>query len=128
MSDLDLMLVFYLVITLIADPLGIRSGNIEILVDFFVKDQLFITIQEKINICELANEYVHFIPSIGISYKFRFNVNNAYLKKNDWGESEMQVSTAYKNVYKTVNAISADVDIALGLKDETPPVIQLWEE
>ena len=40
----------------------------------------------------------------------------------------MQVSTAYKNVYKTVNAISADVDIALGLKDETPPVIQLWEE
>jgi hypothetical protein len=50
------------------------------------------------------------------------------LKKNDWGESEMQVSTAYKNVYKTVNAISADVDIALGLKDETPPVIQLWEE
>ena len=31
-------------------------------------------------------------------------------------------------VYKTVNAISAYVDIALGLKDETPPVIQLWEE
>lgn len=98
-------------------------------IDFSVKDQLFITIQEKINICELANEYVHFIPSIGISYKFRFNVNNvAYLDRNDWNESEMQVSTAYKNVYETVNAISADVDITLGLKDETPPVIQLWEE
>lgn len=98
-------------------------------IDFSVKDQLFITIQEKINICELANEYVHFIPSIGISYKFRFNVNNvAYLDRNDWNESEMQVSTAYKNAYDTVNAISADVDITLGLKDETPPVIQLWEE
>jgi hypothetical protein len=54
--------------------------------------------------------------------------SRSLIKKNDWGESEMQVSTAYKNVYKTVNAISADVDIALGLKDETPPVIQLWEE
>ena len=66
---------------------------------------------------------------IGISYKFRFNVNNvAYLDRNDWNESEMRLSAAYKNVYETVNAISADVDITLGLKDETPPVIQLWEE
>ncbi|MBO5116347.1 MAG: hypothetical protein J6C25_02465 [Treponema sp.] len=96
--------------------------------NFSVKDQLFITIQEKINIYELANMYAQFIPSVGISYKFRFNVNNAYLEKNDWSESEMRVSTAYKNAYDTVNAISADVDITLGLKDETPPVIQLWEE
>ena len=79
--------------------------------NFSVKDQLFITIQEKINIYELANMYAQFIPSIGISYKFRFNVNNAYLEKNDWSESEMRVSTAYKNAYDTVNAISADVDI-----------------
>ena len=50
------------------------------------------------------------------------------MKKNDWNESEMRLSAAYKNVYETVNAISADVDITLGLKDETPPVIQLWEE
>ena len=85
-------------------------------IDFSVKDQLFITIQEKINIYELANMYAQFIPSVGISYKFRFNVNNAYLEKNDWSESEMRVSTAYKNAYDTVNAISADVDITLGLK------------
>lgn len=96
--------------------------------NFTIKDQLFISVQEKVNMYELVNNYSHYLPSIGISYKFRFNVNNAYLKKNDWNESEMQLSAAYKNVYETVNAISADVDITLGLKDETPPVIQLWEE
>ena len=43
-------------------------------------------------------------------------------------ESEMRASVAYKNVYETINAISADVDITLGLKDETAPEIMLWDE
>ena len=98
-------------------------------INFSVKDQFFVNVQEKINIKELSNSYACFIPSIGISYKFRFNVNNVeYLAKNDWNENEMRVSAAYKNVYETVNAISTDVDITLGLKDETPPEIKLWEE
>ena len=98
-------------------------------INFSIKDQFFVNVQEKINVKELANSYSNFIPSIGISYKFRFNVNNvAYLDKNDWNENEMRISAAYKNVYDTVNAISSDVDITLGLKDETPPEIKLWEE
>lgn len=98
-------------------------------INFSVKDQFFVNVQEKINIKELLNSYACFIPSIGISYKFKFNVNNVeYLAKNDWNENEMRVSAAYKNVYETVNAISSDVDITLGLKDETPPEIKLWEE
>lgn len=97
--------------------------------NFSVKDCFFVSVQEKINIKELANDYVHFIPSIGLSYKFKFNINNAaYFDNNDWNENEMRISTAYKNVYETINAVSADVDITLGLKDETAPEIMLWDE
>ena len=38
----------------------------------------------------------------------------------------MSASVAWKQFNETVNAVSAGVDVNLGLKDETPPVIQLW--
>ena len=97
--------------------------------NFSVKDCFFVSVQEKINFKELANDYVHFIPSIGLSYKFKFNINNVeYFDNKDWNKNEMRISTAYKTVYETINAISADVDITLGLKDETAPEIMLWDE
>lgn len=92
------------------------------------QDKFYLGIVEKLNCAEMIKGYAHFIPAIGASYKFVFNVNNIqYLESNGWSQSEMRVSAAYKNLYQTVNAISADVDITLGMKDATPPVIQLWD-
>ena len=94
---------------------------------FAVKDMLFISVAEKLNIAELANGVKNLMPSVGLSFRFTFDVkNNEYLQKNGWSQSEMSASVAWKQFNKTVNAVSAGVDVNLGLKDETPPVIKLW--
>ena len=94
---------------------------------FAVKDMLFISVSEKLNIAELAHGVKNVMPSVGLSFRFTFDVkNNDYLNKNGWSQSEMSASVAWKQFNKTVNAISAGVDVNLGLKDEAPPVINLW--
>lgn len=94
---------------------------------FSVKDMLFISVSEKLNMAELIHGVKNVMPSVGLSFRFTFDVkNNDYLQKNGWSQSEMSASVAWKQFNKTVNAVSAGVDVNLGLKDETPPVIQLW--
>ncbi len=94
---------------------------------FAVKDMLFISVSEKLNIAELAKGVKNVMPSVGLTFRFTFDVkNNDYLQKNGWSQSEMSASVAWKQFNETVNAVSAGVDVNLGLKDETPPVIKLW--
>ena len=96
---------------------------------FAVKDMLFISVSEKLNIAELAHGVKNVMPSVGLNFRFTFDVkDNDYLNKNGWSQSEMSASVAWRQFNKTVNAVSAGVDVNLGLKDETPPVIQLWLE
>lgn len=91
---------------------------------FTLKQMLTLSIGEKINVRELVNNHNNLIPSVGLFFKFSFDVkNNEYLASRDWSESEMRVSAAYKNMYEKINAISAGVDIDLGMKDTTPPQI-----
>ena len=93
---------------------------------FTLKQMLTLSVGEKINVRELANGHKNLIPSVGLFFKFSFDVkNNEYLASRDWSESEMRVSAAYKNMYENVNAISAGVDIDLGMKDTTPPQISI---
>lgn len=93
---------------------------------FTLKQMLTLSIGEKINVRELVNNHNNLIPSVGLFFKFSFDVkNNEYLASRDWSESEMRVSAAYKNMYENVNAISAGVDIDLGMKDTTPPQISI---
>ena len=94
---------------------------------FAVKDMLFISVAEKINLMELVNGVKNVMPSVGLTFRFTFDVkNNDYLQKNGWSQSEMSATVAWKQLNQTVNAVSAGVDVNLGLKDETPPVIKLW--
>lgn len=91
-------------------------------VQFAIKDMLTLSVAEKINVIECKYDAKNFIPSVGLAFKFSFDVKDVeYLEKNDWSESEMKVSAAYKNMYKTVNAASAGVDIILGMKDTAAP-------
>ena len=96
---------------------------------FTLKQMLTLSIGEKINVRELVNNHNNLIPSVGLFFKFSFDVkNNEYLASRDWSESEMRVSAAYKNMYEKINAISAGVDIDLGMKDTTPPQISIMIE
>ena len=95
-------------------------------------DKIYTGLPDKIvyhNIIESVRGHNNYIPSVGLFYKFSFNVkNNEYLASRDWSESEMRVSAAYKNMYENVNAISTGVDIELGMKDTTPPQISIMIE
>ena len=94
-----------------------------------IKDMFVVSLGEKFNMVETVNKKFNFAPSVGISFKFSFDVkNNNYLDRNGWNESEMTVSSAYKNMYGTVNAVSVGADIDLGMEDTSAPVIKFLDE
>lgn len=91
-----------------------------------IKDMFFINVAEEFNVRELYNGYINMIPSVGITFKFTFDVkNNEYLTKNGWNQNELAVSGAWKKLYKTIDAVSLGLDVNLGLKDTTPPTINI---
>ena len=93
------------------------------------KKAFYISVGEKLNMKEIIEGKNNFIPSIAFLYKFSFDVkNNQYLEDNGWSQSEMTVSAGYKNLYKTVHAVSAGVDIDLGMADDEAPKITVWNE
>ena len=94
-----------------------------------IKKMFIISLGEKFNLMETINEHNSFIPSIAFIFKFSFNVKNKqYLESNGWSQSEMAVSAGYKNMYETVHGISVGADLDLGMKDNDPPEITLWNK
>ena len=92
------------------------------------KKMFFISIGEKFNLAEVIQGKYNFIPSVAFLFKFTFDVkNNQYLEDNGWSQSEMTVSAGYKNLYETVHAASAGVDIDLGMADNEAPNIVVWD-
>ncbi len=93
-----------------------------------IKNMLFISLGEKFNLRETITGHNSFIPSVGLIFKFNFNMkNNEFFESKDWSQSEMSTSIAYKNLYSNVHAISAGLDVSLGMKDMTPPQIILLD-
>lgn len=96
-------------------------------VKFSVKDMLVISVAEKINLRESIAGINNYIPSVGVFFNFTLDVKNVeYLERHSWSESEMNAQVAYKRMYSTVNAISAGVDLKLGMADNEAPKIELW--
>ena len=94
-----------------------------------IKDAFIISVGEKVNLVEIINKKYSFIPSVAFLFKFSFDVkNNEYLESHSWSQSEMTVSAGYKNLYKTVHAVSAGVDLDLGMADKEAPKIVVWDE
>ncbi|MBP5520160.1 MAG: hypothetical protein J6X84_06240 [Treponema sp.] len=92
------------------------------------KDAFVISIGEKFNLAEVINEKYSFIPSVAFLFKFSFDVkNNQYLENNGWSQSEMTISSGYKNLYDSLHAVSVGVDIDLGMADSEPPKIVVWD-
>ncbi len=97
---------------------------------FAVKEMLYFTVPLSVNCYEMAEAHNKgFSAGIGAFFKFNFNVkNNQYLERNGWSESEMIASAAYKNLDASVHAVTANLDVNLGMKDKTPPVIKVWPD
>ena len=93
-----------------------------------IKKMFTISLGEKFNLKEVLSGHYNFIPSAAFLFKFTFDVkNNQYLEDNGWSQIEMTVSAGYKNLFETVHAISAGVDIDLGMADNEAPKITVWD-
>lgn len=92
-----------------------------------IKDIFYINVCERFNLTEFSNGRNDFIPAIGIGMKFHYGFKDSdYMSKKGWAESELSTMATYKQMYDTVNAVSAEVDLKLGMEDSAPPVITLW--
>ena len=107
-----------------------QNAIFDITPKFAVKEMLYFTLPLSINCYEMAEAHNGgFSAGIGAFFKFNFSVkNNQYLERNGWSESEMIASAVYKNLDSSVHAVSANLDINLGMKDKTPPVIKVWPD
>ena len=92
---------------------------------FSIKDMLFVSVAEKLNIVEIANGHKDFMPSFGISFKFDFSTSLDYAQRHGWNQSEMTITGAYKNFYNSVHGASEGVDLYLGMPDKEAPVINI---
>ena len=104
-----------------------QNAILDLSLQFAIKDMFFINVSEKYNLRESIAGNNYFIPAVGINFKFSFGFkNNDYMSKNGWEESELNTYAAYRNINNTVTAASIGADLILGMKDTTPPVIELW--
>jgi len=98
-------------------------------IQLMVKDMLSLSVAEKINLRESIAGIANYIPSVSLAFTFTLDVKNSdYFESHSWSESEMSASAAYKNMYGTINAISAGVDLKLGMEDNVAPAIELWQD
>lgn len=98
-------------------------------IQFMFFDVLKLSSAWEYDVQEFAKGEKNLMPSIGLSCKFIFNSKDGSMLANKgWAQSEMTVSTAWKQLYKNVNAVSAGAKLNLGLKDTQAPEITLWGE
>ena len=94
-----------------------------------VKDTVFLSVAETIDVMEIANSCLDLIPAVSLGVKFNLNAkNNDYLRSHSWDSSEMLVSAAWQQKFENIQAISAGARIYLGQQDTQPPVIKLWTD
>ncbi len=67
-------------------------------------------------------------PSVNLSFKFRFNSSKFIGDNADWAESEVVPVLAWQNLYNGIQAVSGEAKLNLGIQDEQPPEIILWDE
>ncbi len=77
---------------------------------------------------EFRNDAKNILPSVGLSVNFIFKSENEALSNKGWEQSEVTVSTAWQRMYENVDAVSAGLEVDLGLRDTQAPEITLWGE
>ena len=97
-------------------------------VQFMYRDFVKLSVAEEYNVREVIKSSKNWLPSIGLSFLFKFNSkDNAFMKRHGWQESEVQVGGAWKRFYDHTNAMSGGLILKLGLEDTEPPEITLGE-
>lgn len=67
-------------------------------------------------------------PSVSLSFRFAFNSSKFTGDNEDWAKSEIVPVLAWQNLYNGIQVISGAAKLNLGMEDEQPPEIILWDE
>lgn len=67
--------------------------------------------------------YQSWMPTVGLAFKF--GLDTSFTSKEDWEKSDLEISTAWKNVRGNVNAISAGGTVYMGQPDRDAPSINI---
>lgn len=67
-------------------------------------------------------------PSVSLSFRFAFNSSKFTGNNEDLAKSEIIPVLAWQNLYNGIQVISGAAKLNLGMADEQPPEIILWDE
>lgn len=90
-------------------------------------DIVRIKVGNELNIREMIENKASILPSVSVSVKFGINTkDDSFFAKQGWQQSEIVPAVAYKNLKGNIQVASVGITAHLGLKDTTPPEINLW--
>ncbi|MDE7291139.1 MAG: hypothetical protein K2N58_03735 [Treponemataceae bacterium] len=75
------------------------------------------------NAAETSRGRSSWLPTVGLIFKF--NIGTGFLNKEDWSQSEISPSAAWKNVDRDINLFSAGAVVRLGELDTSGPDIEI---
>lgn len=67
--------------------------------------------------------YQSWLPTVGIAFKF--GLDTSFTNKESWKKSDLEVSSAWKNVNGNANAISLGATVNMGQPDRKAPEIKI---
>ncbi len=92
-----------------------------------IRDKVTLRTGWNFNMKETAEGAQTYIPSFGIGINLKLNSPDpeSFLSRQGWSQSEMTPSIGVKPLYEDLYAIGAGFNIRLGVKDTTPPEIEV---
>ena len=95
---------------------------------FLIEDLVRVRISWDFNLRECIAGKASYLPTVAISVKIPVNTgSNSFLSRRGWQQSDIIPSLGVRSLPGDVMAVSAGVTARLGIRDEEPPVIRLFD-
>ncbi|GMO60053.1 MAG: hypothetical protein Ta2A_06100 [Treponemataceae bacterium] len=113
-------LVFPTVQNLIVD-VGLQFGY-----NFKNNHAAVLSVGWEANVGEIRRGHASYMPAVGFSYKFSVNTSKSkFLSKNDWQETDVTPSVAWKHLYDDIEYVGFGFNANLGAEDKDGPAIKI---
>ncbi len=98
-------------------------------IQFFIKDIVRLRVSWDFNLRECLAGTASYLPTVALSVTIPVTSgHDSFLSRQGWQQSDVIPAAAFRTLPGEVMAVSAGVTARLGIRDERPPVIKLFEE
>ena len=98
-------------------------------IQFFIKDIVRLRVSWDFNLRECLAGTASYLPTFALSVTIPVTSGrDSFLTRQGWQQSDVIPAAAFRTLPGEVVAVSAGVTARLGIRDERPPVIKLFEE